>query len=72
MNQNEDMIVVALDLNQIRSNLCDYSDSYIFAKGTITFRNTAAASAVVNNTNKNAIFKNFASFTDCMIEINNT
>ena len=27
----------------LRSRLCDYSDTYILAKGTITVRNTAAA-----------------------------
>ena len=34
--------------------------------------NTAAAGADKNNTNKNVIFKNYAPFTDCMREINNT
>ena len=38
--------------SMIKSNLCDYGDSYILAKGTITFPNTTAAGAVVNNTNK--------------------
>ena len=38
--------------SMIKSNLCDCSDSYILAKGTITFPNTAAAGAAVNNTNK--------------------
>ena len=32
-------------------SLCDYSDSYILAKGNITVNNTAAA----NNTNKKVI-----------------
>ena len=32
----------------------------------------AAAGAVVNNTNKKVIFKNFAPFTDFITEINNT
>ena len=56
----------------IRSNLCDYSDAYILVKGTIKVPNTAAAGAVVNNTNKKVMFKNFARFTDYIIEINNT
>ena len=56
----------------IRSNLFDYSDAYIFVKGTITVPNMAAAGAVVNNTNKKVIFKNCASFTDCITERNNT
>ena len=31
----------------------------------------AAAGAALNNTNKKAVFKNFAPFTDCITEINN-
>ena len=41
-------------------------------KGTITFSNTAAAGAVVNNTCKKLMFKNCAPFTDRIIKINNT
>ena len=50
------------------SILCDYSDAYIPAKGTISVNNTAA----VNNTNKKVIFKNCAPFTNCISQINNT
>ena len=56
----------------IRSNLCDYSDAYIHVKTTITVPNTAAAATPVNNTSKKMIFKNFAPFTNCISEINNT
>ena len=56
----------------IRSNLCDYSDAYIFVKGTITVPNTVAAGAAVNNTNKKVIAKNCTPFTSCITEINNT
>ena len=52
------------------SSLCDYSDLYILAKGTITVPKTGTAAAP-NNRNKNMIFKNCASFTDCNREINN-
>ena len=55
-----------------RSNLCDYIDSYILVKGTITVPNTEAAGIAVNNTIKKIIFKNCAPFTDCITEINNT
>ena len=48
----------------ITSNLCDYRDSYIFAEGTTTVLNMAAAGVAVNNTNKKVLFKNWASFTD--------
>ena len=55
----------------IRSNLCDYSDSYILVKGTITVANTVTAVAAVININKKVIFKNYAPFTNCITEINN-
>ena len=35
----------------LKSSLCDYSDAYILAKGTITVNNTTAADAAANNTN---------------------
>ena len=63
----------------MRSNLCDYSErnyntyySYILVKETITVPNTSVTGAAVNNTNKKVIFKNCATFTDCITEINNT
>ena len=43
---------VKFKTTMISSNLCDYSDSYILVKGTITVNNTAAADADANNTNK--------------------
>ena len=52
----------------LKSSLCDYSDAYILVKGT----NTAAQGAAANNTNKKVIFKNCASFTNCISEFNNT
>ena len=55
----------------LRSNLCDYSDAYIFAKGNVAVNNTAGASAAANNTNKKVIFKNCAPFTCCISKINN-
>ena len=56
----------------LKSSLCDYSDAYIFVKGTITVNNTAAQGAAANNTNKKVIFKTCALFTNCISEINNT
>ena len=56
----------------LKSSLCDYSDAYIFVKGAITINNTAANSAVKNNTGKKVTFKNCAPFTNCISEINNT
>ena len=56
----------------LKSSLCDYGDAYILVKGTISVNNTAAAGAAVNNNDKKVIFKNCASFTNCISEINNT
>ena len=56
----------------LKSSLCDYSDAYILAKGTISVNNTAAQGANANNTNKKVIFKNCAPFTNYIREINNT
>ena len=56
--------------SMLRYSLCDYSDAYILVKGNITFNNTAAADADVNNANKKAIFNNCALFTDCTSKIN--
>ena len=56
----------------LKSSLCDYSDAYILVKGTISINNAAAQGAAANNTNKKAIFKNCAPFTNCISENNNT
>ena len=58
--------------SMIRSNLYDYSDAYILAKGTTTVPNTAAARAAVNNANKEAPLENCAPFTNSITEIDNT
>ena len=55
----------------LKSGLCDYSDTYIAVKGTITVPNTQTAAAQ-NNGNKEVIFKNCTQFTDCIGEINST
>ena len=47
----------------IRSSLCDYNDTYILVKRTITVTNTATAAAPINR-NKSATFKNCAPITD--------
>ena len=44
--------------SMIRSNLCDYSDTYIHLKATMIVPNTAAAAAPLNNGNKKVILKN--------------
>ena len=55
----------------LKSSLCNYSVN-ILVKGKITVNNTAAADADANNTNKKVIFKNCASFNECISRINNT
>ena len=56
----------------LRASLCDYSDAYILVKGNISVNNTTAEGAAANNTIKKVIFKNCASFTNCISKINNT
>ena len=53
-----------------RSTLCDYSGTYMHVKGTMKVANTGTAAAR-NNRNKKVIFKNCASFTNCIHEIIN-
>ena len=55
----------------LKSNLCDYSDAYILDVGNITVNIIAAAYGDANNTNKNVILKNCASFTNFISKINN-
>ena len=48
------------------SSLCDYADSHILVKGTITVNNTVAEGAATNNAaKKKVIFKNCVPFTNC-------
>ena len=58
----------------LRSNLCDYADSYILVKGTITVTGEAADAAAVraDERDKGVTFKNCAPFTKCISRINNT
>ena len=56
----------------LKSSLCDYSDACIHVKGTITVNNKAAEGAASNNNNKKVMFKNWAPFTNCISQINNT
>ena len=58
----------------LRSNLCDYADAYILAKGTLTITGTGNDDAAkrLDERNKGVIFKNCAPFTKCIIRINNT
>ena len=57
-----------------KSSLCDYSDVYILLIVAITFTAQRAHTAAMqaDRDNKQVILKNFALFTDCITEINNT
>ena len=58
----------------LKSSLCDYSDAYIFVKGTITIAGAVADAAArqADERHKGVAFKNCAPFTNCISEINNT
>ena len=56
------------------SSLCDYSDAYIRVKANITITGAGDKEAArrADEKNKRVAFKNSASFTICISEINNT
>ena len=57
----------------LRSNLCDYSDAYILAKGTITVTAPGAnngANNIRDKRNRPLILKNNAPFVSCITRIN--
>ena len=58
----------------LKSSLRDYSDAYILVKGKITITGAGddAAARQADETDKGVAFKNFAPFTNCISEINNT
>ena len=58
----------------LRSNLCDYADSYKLVKGTITITGASADAAAerANKRDKGVTFRNCAPFTKCINRINNT
>ena len=51
------------------SSLCDYSEANILVSGTIKVAEVAAGGG---NNNIKVVFKNYAPFTNCISEINNT
>ena len=54
----------------LRSDLCDFSDSYIVVKGTITLTKTNRR-GIIDIRNRFLAFRNNAPFTNCMSKINN-
>ena len=73
-NQEEIMQMVTLKTTMLRSNLCDYADSYILLKGTITITSEGADADAerADERDKGVTFKNCAPFTKCISKINNT
>ena len=57
----------------LRSSLCDYTDSYILVKGTITITGPGddAAARQADERDKEVTFKKCAPFTKCISRINN-
>ena len=55
-------------------SLCEYSDANILVSGTITITGAGADDSAkrFGERNEGVIFKNYAPFTDCISEINNT
>ena len=60
--------------SMVKSILCDYSDAYILASGTITIDEEGADdnAKMLDKRNKEPICKSFAPFTDWKSEIDNT
>ena len=58
----------------LKSNLCDYADSYILVKGTITVNGEGdnAGERQADERDKGVTFKNCAPFTKCISRVNNT
>ena len=58
----------------LRSSLCDYADSYILVKGTITITGEGADAGARqgDERNKGVLFKSCAPFTKCINRTNNT
>ena len=54
--------------SMLRSDLCDYSDSYIVVKGTITVEGADK----IDRKKRPLAFKSNASFISCISNINNT
>ena len=64
---------IGFKTTMLRSNLCDYADSYILVKGTITITGAEddAAARQADERNKDVTFKNCTPFTKCISRINN-
>ena len=61
-----DSNIIRFNTSVIRSELCDYRDSYVLVSGTITITRAGddAAARTADKRNKRVIFKNCAPFTN--------
>ena len=57
---------IRIKTSMLRSDLCDFNDAYIIAKGNITLEGNND----VNKRNKHLAFKNNAPFINCISKIN--
>ena len=60
--------------SMLKSSLFNYSDAYILVSGTITITGAGVDDAAkrLDERDKGVILKNYAPFTNCISEINNT
>ena len=65
---------IKLKSSMLKSILFDYGDAYILVNGIITITGEGADDDTnqADKGNKEVILKNYAPFTDCISEINNT
>ena len=65
---------IKFKITMLRSNLCDYADAYMLAKGTITITGVGEDNAEkwLDEGDKGVIFKNYVPFTKFISRINNT
>ena len=62
---------IRFNTSMLRSSVCNYSNAYTLVKATITVQNKVIMGQPANNANKRVIFKNCATFTNCISRINN-
>ena len=65
---------IKLKITMLKSSLCDYSDTYILAEGTIAIAGEGAQTAAryADERDKGVAFNNCAPFINCISEINNS
>ena len=54
--------------SMLKLSLCDYSDAYTLVKGTVSIVSVPPPAENLNNSDKEVVFKNCASFTDILVK----